>query len=125
MTAEKTKPSARIDKWLWSVRLFKTRSKATDACREGQVTVGQLPVKPSHLVSAGEVVEIVRPPNRIKAKVLEPLEQRVGAPQVPRYMEIIEQGRTLHWREEIRGLTQEETKAENRIKPEADDSWED
>jgi ribosome-associated heat shock protein Hsp15 len=49
----------RLDKWLWSVRLFKTRSLATDACRAGSVEINDLPAKPARDVRAGEIV-IVR-----------------------------------------------------------------
>ena len=53
---------ARIDKWLWAARIFKTRSIAADACKNGRVTIGDIGVKPSHVVKAGEVVAVKKPP---------------------------------------------------------------
>lgn len=49
-------PSARLDKWLWSVRVFRTRSLATDACRAGSVVVNELPAKPARDVRTGEII---------------------------------------------------------------------
>lgn len=51
-------PSARLDKWLWAVRVFKTRALATDACRAGSVTINELPAKPARDVHAGELVAV-------------------------------------------------------------------
>ena len=50
--------AARLDKWLWAVRLFKTRSLASDACRAGSVAVNELPAKPGRDVHAGETVTV-------------------------------------------------------------------
>jgi ribosome-associated heat shock protein Hsp15 len=70
----------RIDKWLWSVRVFKTRSLATDACRNGRVTIGGQPIKPSRDVKVGETIVVQKDELTRTFKVLGILEQRVGAP---------------------------------------------
>jgi ribosome-associated heat shock protein Hsp15 len=77
----------RIDKWLWSVRAFKTRSQATDACRAGKVKVEEKVVKPSREVKPGMVITVQVGPIRRSLKVLEILQKRVGAKLVPQFME--------------------------------------
>jgi ribosome-associated heat shock protein Hsp15 len=77
----------RIDKWLWAVRLYKTRSLAAEACRGGHVTIASQAVKPSREVRVGDVVnartgEILR-----TVKVTGLIERRVGAKVAPMYME--------------------------------------
>lgn len=52
----------RFDKWLWSVRIYKTRSIAAAACRKGKVIIDNLPVKPSRSVSLDEIINIKKPP---------------------------------------------------------------
>ena len=56
MSPENPETSARLDKWLWAVRVFKTRALATDACRTGSVTINDLPAKPGRDVHAGELL---------------------------------------------------------------------
>lgn len=70
---------ARIDKWLWAARIFKTRSIAADACKNGRVTIKGVNVKPSHTVKAGETVNVKKPPVTYSFKILKTIEQRVGA----------------------------------------------
>jgi ribosome-associated heat shock protein Hsp15 len=69
----------RIDKWLWAVRVFKTRSLATDACRNGRVTIGGNAIKPSREVRVGETIVVQKDEMTRTFKVLGLLEKRVGA----------------------------------------------
>lgn len=57
-----TLTAERIDKFLWTVRLFKSRSEATEACRKGKVLMNGLPVKPAHMISSGATVMVRKPP---------------------------------------------------------------
>ena len=78
---------ARIDKWLWAARIFKTRSIAADACKNGRVTINNVNVKPSHMVKAGETVSVKKPPITYSFRILKPIEQRVGAKLIPEVYE--------------------------------------
>jgi ribosome-associated heat shock protein Hsp15 len=79
--------SVRLDKWLWAVRVFKTRALACAACRQGHVSIGGQPAKPSREVRANEIV-VVRKDNLTRQyKVLQSLDHRVGAPKVRAYAE--------------------------------------
>jgi ribosome-associated heat shock protein Hsp15 len=77
--------NVRIDKWLWAVRLFKTRSNATDACRKGRVTVKGVNAKPSRLLAVGDVVQVKKQPITLSFKVLGVIQQRVGPKLVELY----------------------------------------
>lgn len=77
----------RIDKWMWATRVFKTRSIAADACKKGRVSVGGVTVKPSRMVKVGEVIQVRKPPITFSFKVLDLIENRVGAKLVPNYLE--------------------------------------
>lgn len=81
--------SVRIDKWLWAVRIFKTRSQATDACRKGHVSVGDLPVKPSRAISVGDSLKVRKDQITRSFKVLALSEKRMGAKLVPDFLEDI------------------------------------
>lgn len=78
---------ARIDKWLWAARIFKTRSLAADACKNGRVSIGNMNVKPSHMVKVGETVNVRKPPVTYSFKILKTIEQRVGAKLIPEIYE--------------------------------------
>ena len=76
----------RIDKWLWATRVFKTRTIATTACKLGRVTIGGMPVKPSHGVKVGDRIDVRKPPVTYTFEVLALLNNRVGAKLVPQYL---------------------------------------
>lgn len=79
--------SVRIDKYLWAIRVFKTRSDATDACKGNKVRVGGSPAKPSKEVKPGEVIDIQKGTVRYSYRVIRLLENRVGAQLVPDFAE--------------------------------------
>ena len=79
----------RIDKWLWAMRVFKTRTIATDACKKGRVMMGGLPVKPSRAIKEGDVIEVRKPPITYTFRVKAITQNRLGAKLVPDYLENI------------------------------------
>lgn len=80
------KTEVRIDKWLWAVRLFKTRTLAAEACKKGKVIIKNLPAKPSRNVKVGDVVCIKRNPILFSFEVLALSENRMNAKLVPDFM---------------------------------------
>ncbi len=80
---------ARIDKWLWAARIFKTRSIAANACKNGRVTMNGSHIKPSRMIKVGETIDVKKPPIVYSFKVLQPIEQRVGAKLIPEIYENI------------------------------------
>ncbi|RMG83954.1 MAG: RNA-binding S4 domain-containing protein [Bacteroidetes bacterium] len=70
----------RIDKWLWSVRIFKSRTIATEACKSGKVKVEDVSVKPSFLLTRGTIVRVSKEGFNFVFKVVDLIEKRVGAP---------------------------------------------
>ena len=79
--------SIRIDKYLWAVRLYKTRSLAAGACKKDRVLINELPVKSSRLIKIGDVFELKKNPIIYKYKVKDILKNRVGAKLVEKYIE--------------------------------------
>lgn len=79
--------TARADKWLWAARIFKTRSIAASACKNGRVTINGTNIKPSHMIKAGDVISVKKPPVTYSFKVLKCIEQRVGAKLLPEIYE--------------------------------------
>ena len=103
----------RIDKWLWAVRIFKTRSIATDAIKMGRVTISGQKVKPSRNVKVGDVIDVKKPPITYSFKVLALAENRMGAKLVPGFMEnvtrkeqldLLEMNRISGFRDRAKGL---------------------
>ena len=80
---------ARIDKWLWAARIFKTRSIAADACKNGRVTLKVERIKPSRIIKEGDVIEVRKPPITYTFRILKAIENRVGAKLVPEILENI------------------------------------
>ena len=81
------KTEERIDKWLWSMRVFKTRTIATEACKKGRVTINGVAIKPSRLVKVGEIIDVKKPPITYTFKVLAIPTGRLGAKLVPEFLE--------------------------------------
>lgn len=79
--------SVRIDKYLWAIRVYKTRSDATDACNGNKVKLAGVNAKPSKAVKIGDVIEVHKGPATFTYKVLQLSENRMGAPMVPEYAE--------------------------------------
>lgn len=77
----------RVDKWLWAVRIFKTRSIATDACKKNRVSINGQPAKPARTIKVGDIISVRKPPIEYSFKVLQLLANRVGAKLVAEYME--------------------------------------
>lgn len=114
--------TARIDKWLWAARIFKTRSIAADACKNSRVTINGVNVKPSHMVKVGETVSVKKPPVIYSFRILQCIEQRVGAKLIPniyenvtdpKQYEILEMSRISGFVDRARG-TGRPTKKERR-----------
>lgn len=79
--------TCRIDKWLWAVRIFKTRSQATDACKNGKVKLNEQAVKSSHAVAVNEVYVVSLGPLKKSIKVKAILHNRVAAKLVNEFLE--------------------------------------
>ncbi len=80
---------ARIDKWLWAARIFKTRTIAVDAIKNSRVTIEGMNVKPSRMVKVGDIVNVKKPPITYSFRILKTIEQRVGAKLLPEIYENI------------------------------------
>ena len=79
--------TVRIDKWLWAVRIFKTRTIASEACKKGRVLIDNNSVKPSRMIRIGEIVQVKKPPVTYSFKVLDIAQKRMGAKLVAGFME--------------------------------------
>lgn len=75
----------RIDKYLWAIRVFKTRTEATEACNGGKVKIAGVNAKPSKNVQPGDIITVRKGAVNFEYRVIQPLEKRVGAKLVPEY----------------------------------------
>jgi len=80
---------ARIDKWMWAVRIFKTRTIAAEACKKGRISINGAQAKASRTVKPGDVIQVRKPPVTYSFKVLQAIEKRIGAKLVAEVMENI------------------------------------
>ncbi len=77
----------RIDKYLWAIRVFKTRTEATEACNGGKVKIGGVNAKPSKDVRPGDIINVRKGAVNYTFRVIDGLDKRVGAKLVPEYAE--------------------------------------
>lgn len=77
----------RIDKWLWAVRIYKTRSLSAEACKKGHVMLNGVNLKPSRTIKVGDVIQVRKSPIVYSFKVLQAIANRVSAKLVPEMME--------------------------------------
>ncbi len=80
---------ARLDKWLWAARIYKTRTLAADACKNGRVTINGAQAKPSRTVKTGDEVGVKKSPITYTFRVKQAIEKRVGAKLLPDVLENI------------------------------------
>ena len=80
---------ARLDKWLWAARIYKTRTLAADACKNGRITINGAAAKPSRTVKDGDKVSVKKSPVTYTFLVKQAIEKRVGARLLPDILENI------------------------------------
>ena len=121
--------NVRVDKWLWAVRIFKTRSLSTEACRKGHVSIGDSTLKPSRLVQVGDTIKVRKSPITKSLKILNLAEKRMSAKLIIDFvedvtpaseMELLEMQKNMRWSDRDRG-TGRPTKKDRR---ELDDFFE-
>ena len=78
---------ARIDKWMWAVRIFKTRTIAAEACKKGRISINGGLAKAARTVKPGDIIQVRKPPVTYSFKVLQAIEKRIGAKLVTEMME--------------------------------------
>ncbi len=104
--------NVRVDKWLWAVRVYKTRSQSTEACKKGHISIAELPVKPSRMVSAGEIIKVRKAPIIRSLKILALAEKRMSAKLIADFvedvtpideLELLEMQKNMRWISRERG----------------------
>lgn len=97
----------RIDKFLWAIRIYKTRSIASGECRKGRILINNIQVKPSRAVNAGETITVRKLPVTYTYRIIEPIGNRISAKLVSRYAEDItpdDEKSKLEMRQSIPGV---------------------
>jgi len=110
--------SVRVDRWLWSVRVFKTRSLAATACRNSRVRMAGVPVKASKLLRVGDQLEVKKRKSLIRFTVSALIEKRIGPKQVSSFKEehILEEEQTVRAATVVKSSAQgRPTKKQRRI----------
>lgn len=105
-----SKGEIRIDKFLWAVRIYKTRSIASDECRKGRILINEVQVKPSRTVAANEIVIVRKPPVVFTYRVIDPIQNRVAAKLVASFIEDLtpeEEKAKLEMRHQVTGFYRE------------------
>ncbi len=124
----------RIDKWLWAVRIFKTRSIATEACKKGRIYVDDSQAKASRIIKPGDVISVKKPPVTYKFRVEALIGKRVGAKLVNDYttnitpaseLEILEIQRNMAFLQRDKGTGRPTKKERRDIDSFFDENWED
>ncbi len=80
---------ARLDKWLWAARIFKTRTIAVEACKNGRVMIDGVKMKPARMIKEGDIIQVRKSPVTYSFRVLKAIQNRVGAKLVPEILEDI------------------------------------
>jgi len=102
MNAMESSKEIRIDKFLWAVRIYKTRTLASEACSKGQVIINGIPVKPSRTIKQGETIIVRKLPYIDTYFVHKLLENRQSAQKVAEYIEAITPVEEIQKREMLR-----------------------
>lgn len=104
--------SVRVDKWLWAVRIYKTRSLAAEACKKGHISLGESTLKPSKTVQVNDIIRVRKLPITKSLKVLALAEKRMGAKLISDFvedvtpaeeMELLEMQKHMRWISRDRG----------------------
>ena len=93
----------RIDKWLWAVRIFKTRSLAAEECNKGHVTIGEIHVKPSRELKGGEIVKVRIAPIERHYLVKQLTDKRMSALLAVNFVEDVTPPETLAFLNAVKG----------------------
>ncbi|OAV65685.1 Heat shock protein 15 [Bacteroidales bacterium Barb6] len=121
----------RIDKWMWAVRLFKSRTIAVEACKKNRVAMNGVNVKPSRMVKAGDVIQVRKPPVTYSFEVLALTERRMSAKLVPEYLknvtppeqyELLEMNRIAGFVDRAKGLGRPTKKDRRELEQFSDDA---